>query len=373
VLVALAGAAAPLVHLRPNRIAPGTAEALASAGPAAWLVAAAVLVALAGAVWPRGRQRRAFALLAAPLLLVATAWALGGACTRLLAGAPPLARVSLATGAWVLLVAVAVLGLAAAHLEPPAPHARRLLLAAGVLAAAAALPWGGLGQLSLAREFADRAVTFWPLVQGHVALAGAALLAGTVLGTPLGLWAARSRRARGVVLGVTGAIQTVPSLALLGLLVVPLAALGAAFPVVRALGIRGIGAAPALIVLTLYVLLPVVRGTYVGLTSVDAAAVDAGRGMGMRRAQLLWRVELPLAAPLIVDGIRTASVLVIGITTLTAFAGARNLGVLVFEGLGQFAPDLILLGALPIVALAIAADAGFGWLARTLTPEGVRP
>lgn len=319
------------------------------------------------------RIRRVAGLLGAPLLLASTAWAVGAASSSLLDGQPSVARVSLSTGAWVLLAASAILALAAANAEPSSGAARRLLLGVGAAAAIAAVPWGGLSSLSLAREFAVRSATFWPLVRGHVALAGASLAAATALGVPLGIWASRSRRARSVVLGITGAIETIPSLALLGLLVVPLAALGAAFPVLRELGIRGIGAAPGLIALTLYALLPIVRGTYVGVAGVDPGALDAGRGMGMSRRQLLVRVELPLALPLIVEGLRTGAVLVVGITTLTVFAGARNLGVLVFEGLGQFAPDLILLGALPIIVLAVVADVALGRLARVLTPRGVRP
>lgn len=372
VIVGVIGAASSFVQLRPNRLVPGSAEPLSAAGPAMWFVLAALFVAALAALAPWTRLRRDAALAAAPLVLTATAWALGAAANRLLDGQPAVARVSLSAGAWVLLGSTAVLALAAAHLDPPADRARRLLLAAGLLAAGAALGWGGLSSLSLAREFAVRSSSFWPLVGGHIALAAAALVAGTVLGVPLGLWATRNRTVRGVVLGVTGAIQTVPSLALLGLLVVPLAALGTAFPVLRDLGIRGIGAAPGFIALSLYALLPIVRGTYVGLSEVSPGALDAGRGMGMSAAQLLTRVELPLAVPLVVEGVRTAAVLVVGIATLTVFAGARNLGVLVFEGLGQFAPDLILLGALPIIVLAVMADAGFGWLARMLTPKGVR-
>lgn len=300
------------------------------------------------------------------------AWALGAAAERLLEGQSSVARVSLGGGSWVLLAAAAVLALAARGADPPRTALRRALLAVGILAALGALPWGGLSSLSLAREFSVRSATFWPLVQGHIFLSLVSVGTAVLLGVPLGLWASRNRRVRGVVLGVAGAIQTVPSLALLGLLVVPLAALGAAFPLLREFGIRGIGATPGLIALTLYALLPIVRGTYVGLAHVDHAAIDAGLGMGMSRAQLLARVEMPLAVPLIVDGVRTAAVLVVGITTLTAFAGARNLGVMIFEGLGQFAPDLILLGAIPVIALAVAADVAFGWLSRALTPKGVR-
>lgn len=373
VIVGLAGAASSLVQLRPNRLVPGINEPLGSAGPMAWMVALSLLVALVAAIAPSMRARGAAGRVAAPMLLASTAWALGAASSRLLEGQPPIARVSLSAGAWVLLAASAILALAAANARLSSSTLRRLLLAAGGLAAAAAVPWGGLSSLSLAREFSVRSVTFWPLVRGHVSLAGSALAMAMVLGVPLGIWASRSKRARSVVLGVTGAIETIPSLALLGLLVVPLAALGTAFPALRELGIRGIGATPGLIALTLYALLPIVRGTYVGVSGVDPGAIDAGRGMGMSRGQLLTRVELPLAVPLVVDGLRTAAVLVVGITTLTVFAGARNLGVLVFEGLGQFAPDLILLGALPIIVLAVVADLAFGTLARVLTPMGVRP
>lgn len=369
----LAGAASSLVQLRPNRLVPGIGQPLSAAGPLAWAVAFALLVALAAAVAPSPRVRKAAGLAAAPGLLAATAWALGSASSRLLEGQPSIARVSLSAGAWVLLAASAILALAAANAQPSSAVIRRLLLAAGTLAALAALPWGGLSSLSLAREFAVRGATFWPLVRGHVALASSSLGAAMALGVPLGIWASRNRRARAAILGVTGALETVPSLALLGLLVVPLAALGSAYPALRELGIRGIGATPGLIALTLYALLPIVRGTYVGISGVDSGALDAGRGMGMSPGQLLTRVELPLAVPLIVDGLRTAAVLVVGITTLTVFAGARNLGVLVFEGLGQFAPDLILLGALPIIALAVLADVVFGRLAQALTPKGVRP
>lgn len=351
---------------------PGVPERIDAAGVWTLPVAAALLIALLASVAPWPRVRGLSLAVASPLLGAAAAWALGGAAQRVLAGQPALARASLAPGAWVLLTAVPVLWLAGAGLPVALRRVRAAAAAVGVALALAAIPAGGLTSLSLAREFAVRADSFWALAAGHGALAASSLLAATLIGLPLGLLASRRRQAGSVVLAVTGAIQTVPSLALLGLLVVPLAALGSAFPALRDAGIRGIGPAPGFIALTLYGLLPVIRGTHGGLAAVDPAVVDAGRGMGMSRGQLLLRVELPLAAPLIVEGIRTAAVLVIGITTLTVFAGARNLGVLVFEGLGQFAPDLILLGALPIIVLAVAADRTLGALARALTPKGVR-
>jgi osmoprotectant transport system permease protein len=371
-VVALAGATLlPFVELRPNRLVPGVLHGLTVAGP--WALAVWVFVALgfAAAVVPGAKAPRAASTASAVGMVAALAWALGTAARTLLASQPAAARVSMGTGVWALLVGAAILGFASRGQTRGALwRVVSALVLAGALAGERDAVEAADGQC--AREFAVRATAFWGLLGGHIALAGAGVGLGVALGVPLGLLAARNRRARVVILGVTGVIQTVPSLALLGLLIVPLSALGTAIPALRALGVHGIGATPGLIALTLYALLPVARNTCVGLTGVDPAVIDAGLGMGMSRRQLLMRVELPLALPLIVNGVRTAAVLLIGITTLTAFAGARNLGVLVIEGLGQFAPDLILLGALPIIILAVAADGALSAVAKAVTPEGVR-
>lgn len=371
-IVALAGATVlPFVELRPNRLVPGDMHGLTAAGPWAFAVWFLVAMGFFSAVVPGAKARFATSSASAIGLVAAAAWALGSAARTLLASQPPISRVSMGAGVWTLLVGAAILGFASRE------RMRGVLWRIGpaivlLLAFVGAFSVGGLDRISLAREFEVRAASFWGLLGNHLALAGAGVGLGVAFGVPLGLLAARNRRARGVILGVTGVIQTVPSLALLGLLIVPLSALGQAVPFLRALGVRGIGAAPGLVALTLYALLPVVRNTYVGLSGVDPAAVDAGRGMGMSRGQLLTRVEFPLALPLIMEGVRTAAVLLIGITTLTAFAGARNLGVLIIEGLGQFAPDLILLGALPTIMLAVAADSVLSAVAKAVTPEGVR-
>ena len=372
-MVALAGAIAlPFAELRPNRLVPGSLHSLSDAG--VWMYGVWFLLGLAlfSAVAPSAKARSAASTASAYGLVAVVAWALGETARTLLVGQTAIARVSIGAGAWVILMGAAIVGFAGGG-----ERKRFLIRRAGppvllLVAIAAALMWGGLERISLAREFEVRADSFWQLLGGHLALSGAGVALGGLIGVPLGLWATRNRQVRAVVIGVTGVIQTVPSLALLGLLIIPLSALGNAVPFLRDLGVRGIGAAPGLVALTLYALLPIVRNTYVGMSEVDPAAIDAGRGMGMSSWQLLTRVELPLALPLIMEGLRTASVLLVGITTLTVFAGARNLGVLIFEGLGQFAPDLILLGALPIIALAVVVDAALSALKKALTPEGVR-
>jgi osmoprotectant transport system permease protein len=122
-------------------------------------------------------------------------------------------------------------------------------------------------------------------------------------------------------------------------------------------GIRGIGAAPAVLALTLYALLPVVLNVYTGLRGVSEAVKDAGRGMGMSPAQLFWRVELPLALPLVLEGIRGAASLTIGITTVAALIGAGGLGFFILRGVEGGATDMVLLGAIPIIGLALLVDA----------------
>jgi osmoprotectant transport system permease protein len=272
----------------------------------------------------------------------------------------------------VALVGAAALAFAGRDAPASRPW-RQLALGAVVLAGfAGGWAYGGLSQVSIGREYATHSDVFWQLAAQHVALAGAALLFGTVIGVPIGIAAARRPRLRAVSLGVTGILETVPSLALLGLLIAPLAALAAAYPVLGAAGISGIGAAPALIALTTYTLLPIVRGTYVALVSVDPALLDAAAGMGMSRRQRFARVELPLALPLVIEGIRVAIVLIIGITTVTAFVGEGGFGALIFQGVGQNAPDLILLGALPVIALAVLADYALRAVAIGVTPRGVR-
>lgn len=160
---------------------------------------------------------------------------------------------------------------------------------------------------------------------------------------------------RAAVLNVLNIVQTIPSIALFGLLIAPMAWLAANMPGAAAMGVSGIGVAPALVALFAYSLLPAVSNTVVGLMGVSPAAVDAARGMGMTGAQRLVGVELPLAFPVILTGIRIVLVQTIGLATIAALIGGGGFGVFVFQGIGQTAMDLVLLGAVPTVALAFAA------------------
>jgi len=177
----------------------------------------------------------------------------------------------------------------------------------------------------------------------HLWLVGISMLLAVALGVPLGILLSRRPGWKSVVLGGANVIQTIPSLALFGLLL-PVPWLGA-----RADRL-------AVLALMLYALLPVVRNTYVGILGVDAPVREAALGMGLTPWQLLWRVELPLASNVIVAGIRTATVITVGVATIAAAIGAGGLGEFIFRGLAMVDNSVILAGAIPAALMALAAD-----------------
>ena len=189
----------------------------------------------------------------------------------------------------------------------------------------------------------------------HLLLVAVSVGLATLIGVPLGILLTRRPAWQRWVLGAANVIQTVPSLALFGLLI-PVPFIG------------GIGMRTALVALTLYALLPVLRNTVVGIAGVDPAVREAGRGLGMTDGQLLRRVELPLAASVILAGVRLATVIGIGVATIAAAIGAGGLGVFIFRGVAMVDNRTILAGALPAAALALAADAILGAVEHRLRP-----
>jgi osmoprotectant transport system permease protein len=192
------------------------------------------------------------------------------------------------------------------------------------------------------------------------------------VGVPLGIACHQAKALRGPVLGVLNIMQTVPSIALFGLLIAPLSWLATTIPGLRAIGISGIGAAPAFIALFFYSLLPVVSNTVVGLGGVSPAVNEAAAGMGMTRRQRLTSIKLPLAFPVILTGIRIVLVQNIGLATIAALIGGGGFGVFVFQGVGQTAMDLVLLGALPTVLLAFAAAVVLDAVVEMARPAGMQ-
>jgi osmoprotectant transport system permease protein len=190
----------------------------------------------------------------------------------------------------------------------------------------------------------------------HLWLVGISTLLAVLIGIPLGIMSARWPAWNKPVLGTANVIQTIPSLALFGFLL-PVPWLGD-----RADRL-------AIVALTLYALLPIIRNTYTGIRGVDPAVVEAGRGMGLTERQLLWQVELPLALSVILSGVRVAVVVSVGLATIAAAIGAGGLGEFIFRGLAMVNNQLILAGAIPAAILALLADGGLGWLERRLRPR----
>src|SRR5690625_3254011 len=394
------------------------------------------------AVFPQRLARAAGLTAAAASLLVL--WAAGSGAAGLMHEQTASARVALGAGFWLSLVAVYVAWFGTFQLSRKG-NRRWALIPAVLTAGAAALLVGSglLTDLGLARELSSQGADFQAELGRHLGLSLTSLLVGTGIGVPLAVAAHRNPGLARWLLPGTAFLQTVPSLALFGLLLPLLARTGqdvtvgsallsgiALLPVVLTwrssrtwlkgfawllaiiplllwltvlatviagsltalfagtnpdmaglggltaplaeLGVRGIGMAPALIALTLYSLLPVVRNTFEGLEGVPAAAVDAGRGMGMSQRQVLFRVKAPLALPVVLDGIRAAAVLIIGITTISFLIGAGGLGVFIQRGIDQVVPDLVLLGALPVIGLALLADGLLRVAGRLLTPKPLR-
>ena len=359
-LVVAAGALAitGFVAVAPNRLVSGRPVAIWFAADPRLSAAIALFgAALLGTTFapPRRALHYAAATISALLFLLILA-AAGQAAAMLAGSAPGLARISLGAAFWVMLGAtgLAILdGLQRAR----AGVAVQLAIAAIIAAGFAAMGEAGIfDALSLAREYHTRQAGLAGALTRHIVLVAAAIGPAVLIGFPLGVAAVRRPGWQDSFFAVLNLLQTIPSIALFGLLLVPLSALATAVPSLAALGIGGIGMAPAIIALVLYALLPVVRSTVAGIGGVDRAVVDAARGMGLTRRQRFWQVELPLAAPVLLAGLRIVTVQAIGLAVVAALIGAGGLGTFVFEGLGQYAADLVLLGALPAIGLALAAD-----------------
>jgi osmoprotectant transport system permease protein len=185
----------------------------------------------------------------------------------------------------------------------------------------------------------------------HLYLVTIAISTSLLIGIPLGILVTRKPELNQPILGFANIMQTIPSLALFGLLI-PIPIIG------------GIGDRSAIIALTLYSLLPIIRNTYTGISGVDPAIREAGKGMGMTDWQLLFKVEIPLAMPVILAGIRVATVIAIGLATVAAAIGAGGLGVFIFRGIQTINNQLLLAGAIPSALMALMADFGLGFIEK---------
>ncbi len=347
----------------PNRIVDGAPLAL---WRAPWPNAAAILAGLA-ALMPLSfpapeKQRAAAAILAGAALFFACLVGAGHFAEVLAIGARPAARISLGPAFWIL-ISAALLAMLDGAQRAGLSLISAALIAAGLCAGFLLMATqGAFANLALAREYAARHAEFTQQLSRHLTLVGAAVVFALIFSAPLTALALRRAAARDFIFASLGIVQTIPSIALFGVLIAPLSALSARFALARAAGIEGTGAAPAIIALTLYSLAPLVRSFVVGVAEVAPEPKDAATGLGFSRRQMFLSVELPLASPALISGLRVVVIQAIGLATVAALIGAGGLGVFVFQGIGQYALDLVLLGAIPVILLALAADLFFQML-----------
>ncbi|SFG70747.1 osmoprotectant transport system permease protein [Methylobacterium gossipiicola] len=362
-LIAVAGLAwvllrEPLLVVAANRLVPGVpvtgAAVLGPALPAIFgggAVAAGLLAASSGR--RAGGVALALILAAGGLL----AWGLGHGAALRMADQPPAARAGLGAGAWLAALWFATaFGLATRRVRRPGlgPGVACGLLVTLVLAGRA----GAFDALSLAIEYAARRETVHAALWEHLALAGGGLGLAIPAAVALTAW----RRGQDLVAIVLGGVQVIPAVALLGALVALTGGLLRLAPALRELGLSALGPAPAMVGIAAYLLLPFWRGLTAALRAPDRDSLDAARGLGLTETQILLRLRLPLGAPQLVGALRVAAVQALGLATLGALVGAGGLGRIVLDGMAQFAPDLILLGAIPIVALSLTVEGALSTL-----------
>jgi len=363
-VIALAAGALPFVNFAPNRLVSGEGRALWqvwSFSPALLLLPLCLLLALTLA---RGRWALAATLVVCELLFAALVWSAGLAASHLATSESPLARTAVGSGLW-LWLALCLLACSDAIRRLSAQPLWRWLLQAQIWILPLLLLFSGeLHSLSLLKEYTNREDTFNAALAQHLTLLLGTLLPALLIGVPLGILCYRRPTYQGPVFAVLSVIQTVPSVALFGLLIAPLAGLTRAWPWLSSLGIAGTGMTPALIALVLYALLPLARGVLAGLSQVPAEVLESADAMGMNTRQRFWQIQLPLALPVLLRGLRVVAVQTVGMAVIAALIGAGGFGALVFQGLLSSALDLVLLGVIPTIVLAVVVDALFAlWIA----------
>jgi len=371
--VALAIGAAyglPFLRVAPNRLLSGEPiyvwEVLQLQG-SPWLVALmlAIVALLCFAVWqPRRHITQALVFLAMAASL-AGMWVLAGYFAHSATQAEnPFTRTALGAGFWTLFAMAWMIALDAIERLQLTTLGRLLLQSVFLLPLLLSLNEGQ--HLSIAKEYANQSDVFGPAILRHLQIVFLAVVPALLIGLLLAWRMTRKQNLRQALFPVLNVIQTIPSIALFGLLMAPLAWLAIQLPALGRAGISGVGLAPAVIALFMYALLPIVRSALAGLEQIPAEAINAARGMGMSAGQLLWQIELPLAMPVLLIGLRTAVVQTTGLAAVSALVGAGGLGQIMFDGLFSAANELVILGVIPIVLLALLADTFFNVLSSLI-------
>ena len=361
----------PFLSVAPNRIV--TAKGIGffdvfGSSQAVWLLSPLGVLLMAVFFKP-SRRTNMWVIIAASLWMGAMCLATGGYAAQAAQSSSPLTRVSFGGGFWLMVLLTWLVAVdAVSHLTDQAVY-RNLGGWVVFLPVVVLIASGALSNLSMLKEYANNQSAFDDALAQHIFIVALTLLITLLIGIPLGILAFRKLRLGATILKVLSVIQTIPSIALFGLLIAPLAALSTRYPILGHWGIKGIGVTPAVIALTLYSLLPIVRSTAAGLTQVSPAVVEAARGMGFNSWQILWQVQARLALPVLLSGLRVTTVQAVGLTVVAALIGAGGFGAIVFRGLSGSVVDLVVLGVIPVVVLAVCADALFKILVSLLDKQ----
>lgn len=353
----------PFVRVAPNRLLSGDpiflGDVLQRQGSP--LVVALVLAVFTLLVFAIGQPQRRFTQALVSVAMAASLaglWLLASQVSSSVSPVDhPLQRTALGAGFWTLAALAWLTALDAVARLNLATLPRLIVHIAGCLPLLLSLSEGQ--NLSLAKEYANHSDVVGPAVVRHLQIVLLAVVPAVVIGVPLAWRMSRSAVLRQGLFPLLNLIQTIPAIALFGLLMAPLAWLAVQLPLLGSAGIRGVGMAPAVLALFLYSLLPIVRAALAGLEQVPADTILAARAMGMSPWQIFWQIELPLELPVLLIGVRTALVQTIGLAAVCALIGAGGLGQIMFDGLFSAANELVILGVMPIVLLAMLADSFF--------------
>lgn len=371
-LLAAAGAVLPFINYAANRLVSGEPLALRQLpDPAFLLLLIPTLVLAVLTLLPTRKLTLALTLLVGEAMFITALLVMGKTATHFAQQGSALARTSPGSGLWLVLALCLLLCADAVNRLTPKALWRLLLNLQVWIVPLSLLLSGYFADLSLLKEYANRQDVFDDALARHLALLLGTLAPALLIGVPLGVLSYQHPKWQPSVFSVLNVIQTVPSVALFGLLIAPLAGLAKSFPWLAAIGVSGIGVTPALIALVLYALLPLVRGVVSGLQQVPRSVIESAQGMGMSQRQIFWRAEVPLAMPVLLRSLRVVCVQTIGMAVIAALIGAGGFGAIIFQGLLSSALDLVLLGVIPVIALAVVLDALFKLLISLL--EAKRP
>jgi len=368
ILLIAAGAGLAFLSHAPNRLVSGQSISFFRLlnGPGALLLLPVMLQLLFSFLPPSRRNTLLVMLLAEVLLFGMTALAGHTAVTLAGGDEDSVARTSLGGGFWACAALSLLIASDAISRLTSNPTWRIMLNLQVIVPVILLIGSGQLSELSLLKEYDNRSDVFNDALWQHLGILFGTLVPAVLIGLPLGILCHRLVSWQTPILSVLNIIQTVPSIALFGLLLAPLAGLAKAIPWLADHGISGIGVAPAIIALVLYSLLPLVRSVIAGLDSVSSGVIESARGMGMNRFQVFYKVQMPIALPVILTGVRIVAVQTVGMAVVAALIGAGGLGAIMFQGLLSSALDLVLLGVIPVVLMAVIVDGIFKFLVSML-------